>query len=151
METKTVQLKEETSSEKMTTLSAVMNQVAKEGYKIEFSVQANGMLWDSENQYYNPDEVTVDNFYRFEGESDPADNSILYLIQTVDGKKGVMVDAYGVYDDGRTSAFIQEVEKIQKRPHPTSPVSKKNIYLVAASLFLMAGIALLYARKKKKL
>ena len=55
------------------------------------------------------------NFYRFEGESDPDDNAILYIIETNDGTKGTLVDAYGVYNDSRVSQFMKAVETIQKK------------------------------------
>ena len=48
----------------------------------------------------------------------PLDNDIMYVITTHDGKKGTIVDAYGAYADPDTSAFMTEVEKIQKKmPH----------------------------------
>ena len=42
-------------------------------------------------------------FYRFEGMTNPGDNTILYLITTSDGKKGLLVDNYGA-DSGPVSA-----------------------------------------------
>ncbi len=41
--------------------------------------------------------MEVVEFYRFEGASNPDDNSILYAIETSDGLKGLLVDAYGAY------------------------------------------------------
>ena len=40
--------------------------------------------------------------------------SILYAIETSDGRKGVLIDAYGLYADDDTSAFMQEVEIFKK-------------------------------------
>ena len=120
---------EETSSEKMTTLSSATNHSAEKGYTVNFNVQANGMLWDGKDKYYDPEEVTIDNFYRFEGESDPADNSILYLLCTNDGKKGTLIDAYGVYDDENVSAFVRQVTEIQKQKHQTKNSISKPEHL----------------------
>ena len=36
--------------------------------------------------------------------------SILYAIETADGNKGTLVDAYGLYSDEETGAFMKEVE-----------------------------------------
>ncbi len=115
MNTNTSQLHEDTSSEKMSTLSDSVNHAIKKGYNTDFRVKPNGMLWNSKDQYYDPDEVSVDDFYRFEGESDPGDNSILYLISTVDGSKGTLIDAYGAYDDANVSEFIRKVSEIHKQ------------------------------------
>ena len=55
------------------------------------------------------------NFFRFEGESDPDDNAILYVIETNDGTKGTLIDAYGVYNDAKVTQFMKEVESIHKK------------------------------------
>ncbi len=44
MNTKTNDLQEDTSSEKMTTLSDLVNNAAKKGYEANFNVKPNGML-----------------------------------------------------------------------------------------------------------
>ena len=45
-----------------------------------------------------PEDFQVDEVYRFEGSSTD-DNSILYAISSKNGIKGLLVDAYGVYDE----------------------------------------------------
>jgi hypothetical protein len=52
---------------------------------------------------------------RFEGASDPADNTILYVIETNDGIKGTLVDAYGSYADPKVTTFMEEVAEINKK------------------------------------
>lgn len=44
----------------------------------------------------NTDDFEVDRTIRFEGMSNPDDNAILYAITTSDGKKGTLVDGYGL-------------------------------------------------------
>lgn len=44
-----------------------------------------------------PEDFKVDKTFRFEGMSSTDDNSILYVISSKDGIKGLLVDAYGVY------------------------------------------------------
>jgi hypothetical protein len=36
--------------------------------------------------------------------------SVLYAIETADGNKGTLVDAYGLYADDDTGEFMKEVE-----------------------------------------
>ena len=86
-----------------------------DGYTENFKIEDNLLKCLDCSKAYEPKDVTIKNFFRFEGLSDPDDNSILYAIETNDGKKGTVVDAYGAYSDPDTSQFIMEVEKIQKK------------------------------------
>lgn len=103
-------------SNEMNSLANVMGKAVKNGYTESFKVTRNGLTPDKEPETsYAPEQVQVVNFYRFEGESDPADNSIMYQIETQDGRKGVLVDAYGTYADEKVNKFMQQVEDIQKK------------------------------------
>ncbi|SHE37229.1 hypothetical protein SAMN05444278_101391 [Psychroflexus salarius] len=88
------------------TLSTKINDLKEDGYTIDFKLTENALESDSENSYSENDFI-VDKVYRFEGMSNPSDNSILYAITTEDGKKGILVDGYGV-SGGQTSKSIQE-------------------------------------------
>lgn len=99
----------------MTTLSQAMNVVKEEGFKENFEVRDKKLYAPGNQKSYEPDDVSVKNFYRFEGNSDPGDSSILYAIEAKDGTKGILTDAYGIYSDGKTSEFMKRVEEIEKR------------------------------------
>ena len=98
----------------MKSLSSCVNRMKKEGYVEDFQVTENGLTTFDHRKNFGPDQVRIVNFYRFEGESDPGDNSVLYVIETDDGLKGTLVDGYGAYAGEEVSKFIVEVEKIQK-------------------------------------
>ena len=99
----------------MNTLSALVNKVVKHGYIDSFKVTKRGLYSNSTDRYFTPSEIHVKNFYRFEGESDPGDNAIMYVIETEDGLKGTLVDAYGAYSDDSVSKFMKEVEDMSKK------------------------------------
>ena len=99
----------------MKTLALCLNKVIKEGYTEDFKVSDNALTSLSDNTKYDPEQVHVVNFFRFEGNSDPADNSILYVIETSDGKKGTLVDAYGPYAEEKVNKFMKQVEDVQKK------------------------------------
>ena len=81
-----------------------------QGYLHQYNIQK-GKLHDlSNDKNYKPKEVKALNFYRFEGISNPDDMSILYAIETTDGRRGVLIDAYGLYADDAITKFMQEVE-----------------------------------------
>ena len=98
----------------MQDLASCVNRMKEEGYKEDFQVNEKGLSTFDNAKTYKPDEVSIVSFYRFEGVSDPGDNTILYLIETNDGTKGTLVDGYGAYAGEDVSKFIVEVEKIQK-------------------------------------
>src|SRR5688572_30804699 len=97
------------------TMSAVMNTLQREGFEENFMVKEKGLVGLDSEKTYKPDEVKILNFYRFEGESDPADNSILYAIETDDGKRGMVTDAYGPYSDTKVTKFFSDVDEISKK------------------------------------
>jgi hypothetical protein len=99
----------------MTDLDKCMNFLEEKGYTDQFRVEKKNLvsLKDSKKKY-KPKDVKAVNFYRFEGISDPDDMSILYAIETCDGTKGTLVDAYGNYSDEATGEFMQEVDVSKK-------------------------------------
>ena len=100
----------------MKSLTTCLSRMVKDGYTEDFKITEEGGLEAIQHhKSYNPAEIQVVNFFRFEGESDPDDNAILYVIETADGTKGTLVDAYGVYNDSKLSRFMQDVESIQKK------------------------------------
>jgi hypothetical protein len=102
----------------MKTLAFCINKLVLDGYTVDYKVSEDGkkLLSLNDERLYTPEEVTIVNFYRFEGASDPGDNSILYVIETKDGGKGTLTDAYGPYADPNVSKFVEEVQEISKKP-----------------------------------
>lgn len=108
--------------EEMDTLVSVLARLTAEGYEKQFRVSEEGLEELASGKTYTPDKVRVTNFYRFEGISDPADNSILYAIETSDGERGTLVDAYGAYSNELIAGFMEQVETIQKKTQRDPPV-----------------------------
>ena len=98
----------------MNTLSTCVNKLVADGYTGNFKADEQGLL-SEKGKHYKPSQVHIKNFFRFEGASDPADNSILYAIELEDGIKGTLVDAYGSYNDPLIGKFIKQVEDIEKK------------------------------------
>lgn len=99
----------------MNTLTTCVNKVVKDGYVDSFKVTPRGLYSCAKSRYFRPEQVSVIDFYRFEGQSDPSDNAIMYVIQTADGSKGTLIDAYGAYADASVNLFMKEVEDIRKK------------------------------------
>jgi len=108
-------LNENNSMPYMKSLATCLNKMITEGYTEDFKITDQGLESLHKHNNYRPEQIQVVNFFRFEGESDPDDNAILYVIETDDGTKGTLIDAYGVYNDQQISRFMSDVENIQKR------------------------------------
>jgi hypothetical protein len=99
----------------MTTLTEVLALASEHGYTASFrAVDGDNLQITDGARNLSPEDVRIPNFYRFEGASNPDDMAILYLIETNDGFKGALVDAYGTYSDEKISEFVKAVTDIQK-------------------------------------
>lgn len=95
----------------MTDLQKCLNRLEEKGYTDQFRVENKRLQSTTDpKKKYKAADVKAVNFYRFEGITDPDDMSILFAIETVDGTKGTLIDAYGMYSDDDTGAFMQEVD-----------------------------------------
>ena len=101
----------------MTELERCVKKLETDGYIDQFKVEKGKLISvnDSKRKYKAKD-VKALNFFRFEGDSNPDDMSILYAIETSDGHKGTLIDAYGNYSDDDTGEFMQEVDINKKVP-----------------------------------
>lgn len=103
--------------DEMTTLSQVMEKMRLKNIDTEFRLE-NGGFTAGKGKTYSPEELTIIKTFRFEGDSDPSDSSILYIIEANDGLKGYSLDAYGVYsnhdDEEGYDNFIRQI-KVNER------------------------------------
>jgi len=100
-----------TMSTTMTTLSGVLEKLRIRKQDNEFIMTADGFTSPA-GKLYKEEDLTIIKTYRFEGDSDPSDNSILYLIETHDGLIGYSIDIYGAYsnhDDSNYDDFIRKI------------------------------------------
>lgn len=103
------------ASDDMSSLITCLAKTVRDGYTINFSVMEEGLSDVAGGKIYTPEEIKVSNFYRFEGPSDPSENAILYVIETRDGKKGSLTDAYGAYANPDITDFMEKVSGIKKK------------------------------------
>jgi hypothetical protein len=82
----------------MNTLSNILE-------KLRLKKMDNEFRWTTEGfdagkgKAYKPEDLKIIKVYRFEGESDPSDSSVLYIIEANDGLIGYSIDAYGMYSN----------------------------------------------------
>ena len=92
------------------TLSQAINGLRDEGYTEDFNLRGDCIHCLALDVQLSPEDFEIDKVFRFEGASDPDDNSILFAISSKDETlKGVLVDAYGTYADPLTTEMIKKL------------------------------------------
>lgn len=100
----------------MATLSSTIERLIADGVTVHFGIVGTELRALESGKTFGAHEVIIEGYDRFEGISDPGDMSIVYTIQTLNGTRGFLVDAFGVYSSPVVSAFLAEVPI--RRPGP---------------------------------
>ena len=70
-----------------------IEELKKRGYSEDFNLKDNCIACNSGK--FGADEFEIKEVYRFEGNSDPGDESIVLGIESSGGVKGILVNGYG--------------------------------------------------------
>ncbi|HWJ93034.1 MAG TPA: hypothetical protein VNR87_18100 [Flavisolibacter sp.] len=95
------------------TLAVCLNKIITEGYTENFKLTEEGLEAQNKQSSYTAEQVNVVNSFRFEAQSDPNDNVILYVIETNDGTRGTLIQDH-VFRDAETTQFMKRVQTVQK-------------------------------------
>ena len=88
------------------TLVDATNDLMKRGYEANLSMEGDTIDDKSKDLHMAAEDFEIDEFYRFEGQSNPSDMSIVYAISSPKyNLKGILVNAYGTYADDSSSAI----------------------------------------------
>jgi len=91
------------------TLVETLEKLRMEGYKEDFNIRFDSLI--CRDVCLLPSQFEVDKVYRFEGNTNPSDEAILFAISSIDGKiKGVLVNSYGTYADEMTEELIDKLK-----------------------------------------
>ena len=91
------------------TLAGTLDDLARRGFTERFGVVGEGLRAVEGGKVFRAAELMIREYYRFEGISDPDDMSIVYAIESQDGTRGTLVDAFGVYSNPAVSALLKNV------------------------------------------
>jgi len=99
----------------MATITEVIDHLHKNGYLEDFNLQQNSLVCKNNDFNVFHDEFIVDKVYRFEGNSDPADEATVYAISSPKyGIKGILVNGAGIYTDSLTDEMLRSLKIEQK-------------------------------------
>ena len=80
------------------------------GYTADFRADGEGLRVAGTKQRYSANEAVIRDYYRFEGTSDPDDMSVIYAVETRDGTRGTLIDAYGSYADPTVADAVARMD-----------------------------------------
>lgn len=92
------------------TVVETINGLKAKGYSINFNVAFDKLICSDKNICLNPDEFEIVEVHRFEGESNPSDEDVVYAVESKDGIiKGVLTSAFGLYAEPMDDAIVKKL------------------------------------------
>ena len=92
------------------TVVGALNGLKARGYTVNFNIAFDKLMCSENKTCLNPDEFEIVEFHRFEGNSNPADQDVVYAVESKDGTiKGVLTSAYGLYADAASAAMLRKL------------------------------------------
>jgi hypothetical protein len=88
------------------TVSEALTDLKSRGFQYDFNVKNDCFYCSNLQREYEPHQLKVKETYRFEGDTDPGDEAVIYAIATDDGVQGTFVNGYGTYADSESEALL---------------------------------------------
>ena len=89
-----------------TSVATALEGLKHRGFVANFDL-VHGKLADlNTHKVYAPEQLEIVEHHRFEGVSDPDDMAVVYALESREGTKGVLTDAYGAYSDPAVGAML---------------------------------------------
>lgn len=137
-------MKNENLNEEFGTLSETINGLVKLGYTHDFNIKNECIVCNRTNITLSPDDFQIDHVYRFEGDSDPEYQSILYAISSSKfDLKGTLVNGYGTSSDEATTKLIEKLNthnnqnKMENKSNDATPQRPDGERILNAPLVQM--------------
>lgn len=89
------------------TVSEAINKLRAQGFTEDFNIS--GELLKSVHVSLDADEFEIVDVYRYEGNSDPADEAVVYAIQSATGVKGILVSGFGISADSFSTRILDKL------------------------------------------
>jgi hypothetical protein len=95
---------------KYTSLVEAIDDLRDRGFNNDFNLRENGIECTRLQMQLHPEDFEIVEMHRFEGATDPDDNSVIYAIEGKDGVNGILVDAYGMYANPVSTALLAKLQ-----------------------------------------
>jgi len=90
------------------TVSEAITALRQRGFTRDFNLEENCIVCHPDR--FRHDEFEIVDVYYYEGQSDPADESTVYAIQSTSGVKGILVTGSGMNMDNMTTEILEKLK-----------------------------------------
>ena len=92
------------------TVVDAVNDLRKRGYTIDFNIAFDKLICTEGKYCLNPADFEITETYRFEGDTNPADEDVVYAVESKDGNlKGVITSAFGMYAETTSTDMLKKL------------------------------------------
>lgn len=84
------------------TVSKALEELADKGYSVDYNLQEDKII-------NSPQDFTIEEIYRYEGETNPGDESTVYGIKSSSGEMGVFVAGLGADSEKSATMVLNEL------------------------------------------
>jgi hypothetical protein len=95
------------------TVSKAIEELRRQGYTTDFNIEGNFIEYHEGK--FSAGDFEIDDVYRYEGISDPADEAAVYAISVVNGIKGILVTGYGVSAETTSTEILQKLNEAHRK------------------------------------
>ena len=89
------------------TVSNAIEALRKQGYTTDFKIESDAITCNEEK--FDVKNFDVVDVYRYEGNSDPADEAAVYAIKSSNGLKGILITGYGASADEVSAEILEKL------------------------------------------
>lgn len=92
------------------TVTEALDDLRRRGFTRDYNLKPDCLKCQQDGIELYPANFNIVDVYRFEGMTDPGDETVLYAIEeTQTGKRGTLVDAYGPYAEAITPDMAEKL------------------------------------------
>lgn len=103
--------------ETMESLIDVLCHLKELGWDHEFKVTEKNKV-EINNFFYDTNDIELIQTFRFEDDSDPTEQAIIYIIKASDGMIGYSIDSYGIYSNHNNDHYSDFISKLVQHIEP---------------------------------
>lgn len=91
------------------TVSEAIKKLELDGYTMDLNLEGHCMV--RHPAQFEDVEFEIVRIYRYEGDSDPADEATVYGVKSTSGMRGILVTGYGIYTDSISTAILDRLAR----------------------------------------